>query len=214
VVIAIDGSRVEDTQDTILRLSELNEELERQDSTGTLCQGSTGYEQRIAVLDKMWATMIFSPWREDMTTSSSAERSQDSQQMIEDNLPASLQPPIQPRKRRSTDALIGDVKSNKRAHEAESDEQEHERLAELVLDAALDLTLQLDQPAFVGSAAYLLTERPWEDCVLLSCAKGRLDESALHQVSLVFTEEELATTARQYRHYTGDQDSNVAEQLI
>jgi hypothetical protein len=106
------------------------------------------------------------------------------------------------------------VKSNKRAHKGEGDEQEDEPLAELVFDTALDLTLQLDQSAFVGSAVYFLTERPWEDCVLLYCANGQVEESALHQVSLVFTEEELATTARQYRNYTRDQDSNVAEQLI
>jgi hypothetical protein len=81
VVVAIDGSRVEDTQDTILRLSVLNEKLERQESTyfSTLRPESADYNQKIAVLEKMWVTMLFSPWREDVTTSSSAERSHDSQ---------------------------------------------------------------------------------------------------------------------------------------
>jgi hypothetical protein len=98
--------------------------------------------------------------------------------------------------------------SKKKAHK-----QEGKPLAELVFGTALDLILQLDQSPLVGSAVYFLTKRPWADCVLLYCVKGQLEESALHQDPLVFTEEELAPIAYQYRYYTGDQDSNVAKQL-
>jgi hypothetical protein len=190
----------------------LNEELERQESTGTLWPGSAKYEQKIAVLDKMWVTILFSLWREDVTTSSLAERSYGSQQSLEDNLPVNLQPPIQPRKRRSADPLAGHVKNNKRAHKGEIDKLESKPPAELVLDRALNLILKLDQSGFVGSAVYFLKERGWDDCVLLYCANGQLEESELHQ-DLVFTEEELALTAHQSRRYTGDRESNVAEKL-
>lgn len=83
-----------------MKLSKLNEKLDRQESlySGTLHPGSADYEQQIAVLDEMWVTILFSTWREDVSTSSSAERSHDSQQSVEDNLPARLQPLIQPPK--------------------------------------------------------------------------------------------------------------------
>jgi hypothetical protein len=108
--------------------------------------------------------------------------------------------------------------SNKKAHK-----EEDKPPAELVFNAGLDIILRLDQSALVGSAVYFLTKRPWEDCVLLYCVENQLEstlhdedplESALHRDPLIFTDEELAGTACQYRHYTGDQDSNVAEQLI
>jgi hypothetical protein len=89
--------------------------------------------------------------------------------------------------------------SKKKAHN-----EEDKPPAELVFNTALDLILRLDQSPLVGSAVYFLTERPWGDCVLLYCVEDQL-ESALHEVPLVFRGEELARTARQYRHYTGDQ---------
>jgi hypothetical protein len=120
-------------------------------------------------------------------------------------VPTNLWPPTEVgllRKRKSSDAVRG---SNKRPYK-ENDKPE------LVFNTALDLILRLDQSPLVGSAVYFLTERPWEDCVLLYCVEDEL-ESILHQVPLVFTEEDLATTAYRYRRYTGDQDSNVAKQL-
>jgi hypothetical protein len=95
--------------------------------------------------------------------------------------------------------------SNKRPHK-EKDKPE------LVLNAALVLILFLDQSPLVGSAVHFLMERPWKDCVLLYCVEDKL-ESALREVPLVLTEKDLATTALNYRHYTGDQDSNTVEQL-